>query len=145
MLVTTEHPRDVPQVKLVKDSLKFHSFFSKSGCPQDAWRRPRDFLFFCCFFFASSSPFSTCPSWYYSPLWKRVIAGIESSRLSDCGKVWGDVGYYHRIQRPPKQSHNRLGSYSRPKAITHFQSGLFCMNAYQTQWMSKVFLLVGHH
>ena len=51
----------------------------------------------------------------YSPLWKRVIAWVESSCPSDCGKVWGDVGYCHRIQRPPKQSHNPLVSYSRPR------------------------------
>ena len=50
-----------------------------------------------------------------SPLWKRVIAWVESSCPSDCGKVWGDVGYCHRIQRPPKQSHNPLVSYSRPR------------------------------
>ena len=55
-----------------------------------------------------------CPDGY-SPLWKRVTAWVESSCPSDCGKVWGDVGYCHRIQRPPKQSHNHLGSYSRPR------------------------------
>ena len=27
-----------------------------------------------------------------SPLWKRVIAWVETSCPSDCGKVWGDVG-----------------------------------------------------
>ena len=57
-----------------------------------------------------------------SPLWKRVIAWVESSCPSDCGKVWGDVG--HRIQRPPKQSHNPLVSYSRPRPSLIFQSGL---------------------
>ena len=46
-----------------------------------------------------------------SPLWKRVIAWVESSCPSACGKVWG---YCHRIQRPPKQSHNPLVSYSGP-------------------------------
>ena len=48
---------------------------------------------------------------------------VESSCPSDCGKVWGDVGYYHNIQRPPKQSHNRLGSYSRPRPSLIFKVG----------------------
>ena len=50
-----------------------------------------------------------------SPLWKKVITWVESSCPRDCGKVWGNVGYCHRIQRPPKQSHNPLVSYSRPR------------------------------
>ena len=29
------------------------------------------------------------------------MAWVETSCQSDCGKVWGDVGYCHRIQRPP--------------------------------------------
>ena len=45
----------------------------------------------------------------------RVIAWVKSSCPSDCGKVWGDVGYNHRIECPPKQSHIRLSSYSRPR------------------------------
>ena len=60
-----------------------------------------------------------------SPLWKRVIAWVESSCPSDCGKVWGDVGYYHRIQRPPKQSHNPLVSYSRPRPSLFSKVGYF--------------------
>ena len=52
-----------------------------------------------------------------------MIAWVESSCPSDCGKVWGDVGYYHRIQRPPKQSHNRLGSDSRPRPSLIFKVG----------------------
>ena len=59
----------------------------------------------------------------YSPLWKRVIAWVESSCPSDCGKVWGDVGYCHRIQRPPKQSHNHLDNYSRPRSSLIFKVG----------------------
>ena len=58
-----------------------------------------------------------------SPLWKRVIAWVESSCPSDCGKVWGDVGYCHRIQCPPKQSHNRLDNYSRPRPSLIFKVG----------------------
>ena len=45
--------------------------------------------------------------------------------MSDCGKVWGDVGYYHRIQRPPPQTIlQSLGQLHLTQAITHFQSGV---------------------
>ena len=59
---------------------------------------------------------STC----HSPLWKRVMAWVESNCPSDCGIVWGDDGYCYR---PPKQSHNRLGSYSRPRPSLFFKVG----------------------
>ena len=51
---------------------------------------------------------------HYSPLWKRVI---------DCGKIWRVIGYCHRIQHPPKQSLNRLGSYSRSRPSLIFKVG----------------------
>ena len=56
----------------------------------------------------------------YSPLWKRVIAWVESSCPSDCGKVWGDVGYSVSPQTIPQS----LGQLLSTQAITLFQSGL---------------------
>ena len=61
----------------------------------------------------------------HSPLWKKVIAWVESNCPSDCGKVWGDVGCCHRSQCPPKQSHNRLDNYSRPRPSLIFKVGYF--------------------
>ena len=59
-----------------------------------------------------------------SPLWKRVMAWVESSCPSDCGKVWGDVGYYLRIFASPQTIPQSLGQLLSTQAITHFQSGL---------------------
>ena len=46
------------------------------------------------------------------------MAWVESSCPSDCGIVWGDDNNSHR---PPKQSHNHLGSYSRPRPSLFFK------------------------
>ena len=61
---------------------------------------------------------------------KRVVAWMESSCPSDCGKVWGDVGYYHRIQRPPPPQTipQSLGQLLSTQAIIHFLSGLWQIN-----------------
>ena len=76
-----------------------------------------------------------------------MTAWVESSCPRDCGKVWGDVGYYHRIQRPPKQSHNRLSSYTRPRPSLIFKVGYrwFATNPWRSKkttvwrpwWMTK--------
>ena len=43
------------------------------------------------------------------------MAWVESNCPSDCGIVWGDAECEDNSQRPPKPSHNHLGSYSRPR------------------------------
>ena len=52
------------------------------------------------------------------------MAWVESSCPSDCGKVWGDVGYYLRIFASPQTIPQSLGQLLSTQAITHFQSGL---------------------
>ena len=53
------------------------------------------------------------------------MAWVESNCPSDCGIVWGDD---NNSQRPPKPSHNRLGSYSRPRPSLFFKVGFFKKN-----------------
>ena len=45
-----------------------------------------------------------------------MIAWVESSWSSDCGKVWGDAGYYHHIQRPPPPPLSSPTTQTFPKA-----------------------------
>ena len=52
------------------------------------------------------------------------MAWVESSCPSDCGKVWGNVGYYLRIFASPQTIPQSLGQLLLTQAITHFQSGL---------------------
>ena len=59
----------------------------------------------------SSSNISRPPLVIFS-IAQLVMAWVESNYPSDCGIVWGDD---NKSQRPPKPSHNRLGSYSRPR------------------------------
>ena len=80
----------------------------------------------------------------YSPLWKRVIAWVESSCPSDCGKVWGDVGYCHCIQRPPKQSHNRLDNYSRPRPSLIFKVGHINLTCFANNFSSRTAFSIDH-
>ena len=82
--------------------------------------------------------FSAMNFYQHSPLWKRVIAWVESSCPSDCGKVWGDVRYCHRIQRPPKQSHNHLGSYSRPRLSLFSKVGYSIFSPYLNVSLNKL-------
>ena len=46
-----------------------------------------------------------------------MVAWVDSSCLSDCGKVWGDVGYYHRIQHHPQTIPQSLGQLLSIEAI----------------------------
>ena len=50
-----------------------------------------------------------------------MIAWVESSCPSDCGKVWGDVGIAFSSPQTIPQS---LGQLLLTQPITHFQSGL---------------------
>ena len=44
------------------------------------------------------------------------MAWVESNCPRDCGIVcWGDAECDDNSQRPPKPSHNHLGSYSQPR------------------------------
>ena len=58
-----------------------------------------------------------------------MIAWVESSCSSDCGKVWRDVGYCHRIHSPPppppQTIPQSLEQLLATQAITHLQSGIF--------------------
>ena len=51
------------------------------------------------------------------------MAWVESSCPSDCGKVGGTLAIIFAFLRPPKQSHNHLGSYSRPRPSLIFKVG----------------------
>ena len=71
------------------------------------------------------------------------MAWVESNCPSDCGIVWGDDGY---CNRPPKQSHNRLGSYSRPRPSLFFKVGYSYLHlvktlVYDTRCLHFIFLI----
>ena len=69
-----------------------------------------------------------------------MTAWVESSCPSDCEKIWEggvDVCYYHRIQHPPKQSHNHLGSHSRPRPSLIFKVGYWILDSNQNFNLSK--------
>ena len=76
--------------------------------------------------FSESFKVSVCPKpWYDSPLWKWVMAWVESNCPRDCGIVWGDAECDDNSQRPPKPSHNHLGNYSRPRLSLFFKVGYY--------------------